>query len=251
MDSARAAVASALHHVSFPLDYSYVLVGQPGAHTVTGRLASYVIAALIAIVLLAQAVTGSWRQALLIVAALPIPVAAGVVTAFVIGAQDSLAAVAGLLGVLAIAIHQAFRVTAGIRRRHLAAGGQLTPGLLISGAADASGPAVSAAAVAAAALLPFIAAGDTAGTEMLHTAATVIFVGLIAATLVNVVVLPAACLRFGPAGAPGPDQRDPTAGTGERDLTEYAGPPPVPDPREAPSVPPTAGQVRSEKGVGS
>jgi Cu/Ag efflux pump CusA len=127
LSSARAAVPSGLRGISFPLGYYAVVAGAPGNQAVSGaRLASYVIAALLGILLLAQAATGSWRLALLVLAALPVPVAAGVLTALALGARDSLAAMAGLLGVLAVAIHQAFRVTAAIRRAHLADGGQLT-----------------------------------------------------------------------------------------------------------------------------
>ena len=78
--------------------------------------------------------------------------------------------------------------------------------------------------MAAVALLPFIVMGDVAGIELLHTAAAVMLAGLIAATLLNTLVLPAACLRFGPARAPEQDG----------DLAE---PPSVPRPREEPEVP--------------
>ena len=173
------------------------------------RLSSYVIAALIGILLLAQAATGSWRLALLVLASLPVPVAVGLLTAFRLGTQDSLGALAGLLGVLAVAIHQAFRVTAAIRRAHLADGGPLTPGLAAAAAAEAAGPAFTAAVVAAVALVPFIVAGQIAGNELPHAAAPVILAGLIAATLLNTLVLPAACLWFGPArAAAGPARLD-------------------------------------------
>jgi Cu/Ag efflux pump CusA len=161
-----------------------------------------------------------------------------VLIAFRIGAQDSLAAMAGLLAVLAIAIQQSFRVTAAIRRAHLAGGGQLTRDVVAAAAADAGGPSITAAAVAAAALVPFIVMGDTAGNELLYTAAVVAAVGLGAATLLNTLVLPAACLRFGPARAPEQD----------RDLTRV---PSVPRPREEPEMPdvlqPT-GPPQSEEG---
>ena len=71
------------------------------------------IAALIGILLLAQAATRSWRLAVLVLAALPVPVAAGALTTLALGARDSLAAMAALLGVLAIALQQAFRVARG------------------------------------------------------------------------------------------------------------------------------------------
>ena len=93
-------------------------------------------------------------------------------------------------------------------------------------AADVGGgPAITAAVVTAVALLPFIVMGDVAGNELLHTAAAVILAGLVTATLLNLLVLPAACLRFGPARAPEPEARD------------LAEPPSVPRPREEPEVP--------------
>jgi Cu/Ag efflux pump CusA len=225
LSSASTAVAGGLGRISFPLGYYAVVQGGPANPALSGtRLASYVIAALIGILLLAQAATRSWRLALLVLAALPVPVAAGVVTAFALGAQDTFAAMAGLLGVLAIALQQAFRVTAVIRHAHVADGGRLRPNLVARAAADASGPAITAAVVAAVALLPFIVMGDVAGNELLHTAAAVILAGLVAATLLNTLVLPAACLWFGPARAREPDQ-------------DLSGPPSVPRPREEPDVP--------------
>jgi Cu/Ag efflux pump CusA len=199
------------------------------------RLAGYVIAALIGVLLLAQSATGSWRLALLVLASLPVPVAVGLLTAYRLGTQDSLAALAGLLGVLAVAIHQAFRVTAAIRRAHLADGGPLTPGLTAAGAAEAAGPAFTAALMSAAALVPFIAVGQVAGNELPHAAAPVILAGLGAATLLNTLVLPAACLWFGPARAPQDLPAPPDV------------PPDVPQPREEPGVPSAA--VRPENPV--
>jgi len=235
LGSARAAVATGLRGISFPLTYYAAVqapsLAGPADQAVFGwRLASYVIAALIGILLLAQAATGSWRLALLMLAALPVPVAAGLLTAFRLGTQDSLAALAGLLGVLAVAIHQAFRVTAAIRRAHLADGGPLTPGLAAAAAAEAAGPILTAALVAAVALVPFIAAGQVAGNELPHAAAPVILAGLIAATLLNTLVLPAACVWFGPARAPQDLPVPPDA------------PPDVPQPREEPEVPSVAAQ---------
>jgi len=179
------------------------VMGRPASPGVSaGRLAGYLIAVLLAILLLVQAATGSWRLALLVLAALPVPVAAGILAALALGTADSLAALAGLLGVLAIAIQQAFRVTAAIHRGGPAGHRPLTHDALVNLAADASGPVVVAAAVAAVALLPFIAMGDVAGLELLSPAAAVILVGLVVATLVNTLVLPAACLRFGQVREP-------------------------------------------------
>jgi len=80
--------------------------------------------------------------------------------------------------------------------------------------------------VAAVALLPFIVLGDVAGIELLSPAAAVILTGLVVATLLNTLVLPAACLRFGQV-------RDPGARS-DQDLAEAHV---VPFPREEPDVP--------------
>lgn len=227
LNSAMAAMADGLGRATFPLGYSAVVLGQPASQAVSaGRLAGYLIAVLLVIVLLVQAATGSWRLALLVLAALPVPVAAGILTALALGQQDSLAAMAGLLGVLAIALQQAFRITAALRRGSPAQHGPRTTDALADVAADASGPVVVAAAVAAVALLPFIVIGDVAGVELLSPAATVILVGLIVATLLNTLALPAACLRWGQV-------RDPHARS-DQDLAEAHT---VPFPRQEPDVP--------------
>jgi Cu/Ag efflux pump CusA len=227
LGSAMAAMADDLGRSTFPLGYSAVVMGQPASPAIAaGRLAGYLIAVLVVILLLVQAATGSWRLALLVLAALPVPVAAGILTALALGATDSLAALAGLLGVLAIAIQQAFRVTAAIRRGDPAGHRPLTQDALVNVAADASGPVITAAAVAAVALLPFIVLGDVAGIELLSTAAAVILAGLVAATLLNTLVLPVACLRFGQV-------RDADARS-DQDLAEAHV---VPYPREESDVP--------------
>jgi Cu/Ag efflux pump CusA len=226
LSSAMAAMADELGRTTFPLGYSAVVMGRPASPAVSAsRLAGYLIAVLLAILLLVQAATGSWRLALLVLAALPVPVAAGILTALALGTQDSLAAMAGLLGVLAIAIHQAFRVTAAISRGSPAYHGPLPPDALVL-AAGASGPVVAAAAVAAVALLPFIVMGDVAGIELLSTAATVILAGLVVATLLNTLVLPVACLRMGRV-------RDSQARS-DQDLAEAHT---VPFPRQEPKIP--------------
>jgi hypothetical protein len=76
--------------------------------------------------------------------------------------------------------------------------------------------------VSALALLPFIVAGDVAGNELLYAAAPVLLAGLVTATLLNTLVLPAACLWFGPARTPGRE--------------DLPSPLDVPQPREEPDV---------------
>lgn len=201
--TAAADLSRQLRQVRFPLQYYFsVRDGSGGAATSAAELTLYAVAALLAIMLLAQAAFGSWRLALLLLAALPLPVAAGAVTALAMGDRDSLAAAVALLGVLAITLRQAFRMIAAIRQRHCADGGQLTAELASQGAVDGARPVLASMVVTAAVLLPFVALGDAPGNELLHVAAAVILAGLVVATLVNLYVLPIAVQSLGPASAP-------------------------------------------------
>jgi Cu/Ag efflux pump CusA len=209
----RAAIASQLHSIRFPLDYYATVTGPPGAASTSAiKLASYAIAALIGIFLIAQAAAGSWRLALLLMAALPLPVAAAAVAGAAIGQRNSVAAAAALLAVLGIAIRQAFRILGAIRRAHLPEGGDLATGLALGAFVPGAAPVLGGAVATAVVLVPFIVMGNVPGNELLHTAALIILIGLIVATLVNLLILPATVLRLAPtAGGDKAGDEEPAA----------------------------------------
>lgn len=198
--SADSAIASALHTIAFPLEYHTELPAAASGGTSRPAFVSYLLAALLAIVLLVQAACRSWRLAWLVLAAAVLPLAGAAVTALVIGA-DSLGAAAGLIAVLAIALRQAIALAARIRCGHAAGDGELTPGLAATAAGEGAGPVIAGAVMTAVMLVPFIVMGDVAGNELAHSAAAVILAGLVIATLVNVFLLPAAYLAAGPRAA--------------------------------------------------
>jgi Cu/Ag efflux pump CusA len=211
--SARSAVAAALHRMTFPQQYYAAVRGGPSAAS-TGRLklVSFAIAALVGLILLAQAVFGSWRLALIVLATLPLPIAAAALTAFASSNRDSLAAAAALLGVLAITIRQAFRMVAAIRARHRATQSELTSEVALGAAAAGGGGSLAGAVVTVVVLLPLIFMGNVPGIELLHTAALVLLVGVIVATVLNLLVLPLAVLRYGPTDAVHADDVEREAG---------------------------------------
>jgi Cu/Ag efflux pump CusA len=186
-----------------------------GASAGTSRAAflSYVIAALVAVLLLIQAVTANWRQAFLGFVLLPACLAGAVLVAFATGNGGTLAGAAGLLAVFALAARQ---VIAGLGRLRAAAGGAGT-GHAESGedgqdanaavgtdkadGADEIREVLTPAIVTALALLPFIALGNVPGMELLHVAAAVILGGLVTTTAVTLVVLPALATALRPAHA--------------------------------------------------
>ena len=203
-----------------PTQYGNVLAGSAAGNQLspngsyaggTSRFAfiSYVVAALVAVLLIAQAITGSWRLGLTSFLALPcLPVRRG-------------------------ARHVRHRAAADARRRGGAARGiragrpgwssgwprgcapvlrtTVPPTRGAGGPAtgtDLGSPALTAVPVlvTAVTLVPFIVMGDVPGMELLHTAAAVILGGLATTALVCLVVLPVAGRLLGPAPAPESDE---------------------------------------------
>jgi Cu/Ag efflux pump CusA len=192
-----AAINRGLASMSFPLEYHAQLEAQSSGGTSRPQFISFLIAALVGILLIGQAAIGSWRLTLLAMAAILPPVAVGGLVAQDIG-STSLSAAAGLLAVVVIALRQAIVVIGRIRRRHVADGGELTRVLLVTGSGESAASVIISALVTCLMLLPFIVMGQTAGTETVHGAAVVIACGLGVATLVNLLLLPGAALMAGP-----------------------------------------------------
>jgi cobalt-zinc-cadmium resistance protein CzcA len=118
---------------------------------------------------------------------------------------NSLGATAGLFAVYAFAARGGLLQLAAIRRQQTVEGTALTPALVGRAAAQRLGPSLGAALVADAVLLPFLILGDVPGNEIANTAAAVIMGGLVTATLLTVVVLPALCLWV---GSPAPESAE-------------------------------------------
>jgi len=210
----RAAVAGKLAGIRFPLEYHAEIVGTGTGGISRTLFVSYLVAALLGLLLIIQAVLRSWRLALIALAALIPPAAVAALVAFGLGAT-SLDAAAGVLGVLVIALRQAISVASRIRDRHCGGRGGLTAGTLVTSTGECAAPLITSAVVTACILAPFIVLGDTAGTELVHAAAIVIVCGLVVAVAVNLLLLPAACL------AAGPPAEVPSAGE-ETDVLELA-----------------------------
>jgi hypothetical protein len=193
-----------------PTQYGNVLAGSAAGNQLspngsyaggTSRVAfiGYVIAALVAILLIGQAITGSWRLGLTSFLVLPACLSGAVLVTFAAGQQETLAAAAGLLAVFALAA----RLVIGVAARLRAGTAQVerAPAAGSTGAgADLGSPAKVAVPVlvTAVTLVPFIAMGDVPGMELLHTAAAVILGGLATTLLVCLVVLPVASRLIGP-----------------------------------------------------
>jgi Cu/Ag efflux pump CusA len=168
---------------------------------------SYVLAALLGVFLIIQAAAGSWRLAWAAFLSIPVAMGGGMLVIFLAGWQGSLGAAAGLAGLFALAARMAVSVIARIRAevRAPASGGrpdERAADITTRIARAAVGPAghvLTVAIVTGTVLAPFALSGGTAGLELLFPAACVLLAGLVTLTLAGMLVLPAQCLRAGPA----------------------------------------------------
>ena len=241
--SVRGAISAKLAGIGFPTNYHAELVsptqyGNVQAGSAAGNQLSpngsyaggtsrfafigYVIAALVAVLLIAQAITGSWRLGLTSFLVLPACLSGAVLVTFAAGQQDTLAAAAGLLAVYVLAVRLVIGGAARLRGRAVtdttardtaAAGG---PEVNLGSPALTAVPLLTTAVT----LVPFVVMGDVPGMELLHTAAAVILGGLATTLLVGLVVLPVASHLFG--SAPAPESDDALAGIGMASRADVA-----------------------------
>ena len=185
--------------------------GTPEDPTSRVTFLSYLLAAAIGVVLLMQAAFGSWRLAALFFLVLPVSLSGALAVALATGDLSSLGAYAGLLGVFAFAARQGILLISRMRRRHAEDGGPLRREAVLDAAGERVAPALGSALALAAALVPFVVMGGVEGNELTRVAAAVMLGGLLSATLINVVLLPALCLSLGPIEPVAADEPQPKA----------------------------------------
>jgi Cu/Ag efflux pump CusA len=166
------------------------------------RLLWVAVAAVVGMLVLFQAVFGSWSLAFAVLLTLPISLAGGVIVAAASGATLSIGAVAGFLTVLGIAVRQAIVMINRYRDLRQDEGLDFGPGLALRGTRDRAAPILMVSIVTGLAVLPFAASGSRPGHEILNPMAMVILGGLVTATLYALCVVPALYSRFGTSAVP-------------------------------------------------
>ena len=170
----------------------FTSVAQP-----KGRLISVAIAALIGVIVLAQALFGSWRLAAISVVLLPVAITGGLVAALAGGGTLSFGSYIGLLAVLALAARNILLLMSRYRELERDAGEAFGAELVLRGAGERLVPVLTTAITAAIVLLPLVIGGSRAGYELGHPLAVVVLGGLLTTTLVVLFLLPSLYLRFG------------------------------------------------------
>jgi Cu/Ag efflux pump CusA len=187
-----------LEEIKFPLEYHPEVLGEYSEReSAEEHMMGVGIAALIGIFLLLQACFGSWRLAVIAFLAIPASIAGGLLAALVSGGTVSLGSIIGFLAVLGIAARNGVLLIDHYQHLEGQEGVAFGLDLVLRGARERLSPILTSFAAIAAALLPIVIFGGSAGLEIVQPTAIVILGGLIASTLVTLFVIPALYLLIG------------------------------------------------------
>lgn len=154
------------------------------------------------IVLLLSLVAGNWRNTALLTASGGLALVGGVLavaatTALGAGRGVSLGSLVGFVTLFGITVRNAIMIVSHYRRLVEEEGAPWGLETAIRGAAERVVPILMTALVTALALLPIAVSGERAGGEIEAPMAVVILGGLVSSTLLNLLLMPLLCLRFG------------------------------------------------------
>ncbi len=186
--------AAVVGNIDFKTGYHPEFLGEYAeAKASRQRLILLSIGSILAITIILYIDFESWRLVLLILLALPLALASGLIGVFAGGGIISLGSLVGFVTVLGIAARNAIMLIS--HYRHLAREEpDLTPReLIIRGAEERLAPILMTALTTGLALVPLIYTGELPGQEIEYPMALVILTGLTGATIVNLLVLPVMC----------------------------------------------------------
>lgn len=195
VDDARRRIAAS---ISLPAGYYIEYGGQfESARAATRTLLLVGIGVIVGIFLLLHLVFGSSRDALLVMLNLPLALLGGVVGLWLSGGVLSVASLIGFITLFGIATRNGVMLVAHIH--HLAREEGVTDRVeqVRRGALERLVPIGMTALATALALVPLALSAGQPGSEIQAPMAIVILSGLLSATVLNMIVLPALYLRFG------------------------------------------------------
>ena len=199
-------IRARLQSVPMPLEHHAEVLGGYAEHaTFQQRATVLAVAAIIGMLLLLQAAAGSWRLAGVVLASVTAALVGGLAAAVLAGGSISIGSLAGFLIVLGFTVRNSLRLIHRYRILETEQREPFGPALVIRGAGERAGPILMTAVVLALAFLPAVLWGDRPGLEVMLAAGVVVLGGVVTALLVDLFVLPAACLAL-QAGAARDDE---------------------------------------------
>ena len=217
LDAVAADVEGSLADLSFPLEYhAEVRTESISEEAAAVRVGGFVVACLIAMFLLLQALFGSWRLAALVTVLLQLGLVGGVVAMAFDGLDLTLGAMAGFLAVYGLATRLDLSLVHRFRVLEEEGGYPGRLDVVKRVAREKLAPTVTSTLAVAMLALPFIVLGTRPGLEIAHPMATVFLGALITSTATTLFVLPALYLQLAPTVEPQQEDIEEPSATAER-----------------------------------
>jgi Cu/Ag efflux pump CusA len=155
------------------------------------------IGVIVGIGVLLNVAFGSVRDALLIMANLPLALIGGVAGVYLAGGIISVATLIGFITLFGLATRNGIMLVSHIRHLQQHEGVADLPEAVYLGSMERLAPILMTALTAGLALIPLAIGGERPGNEIQTPMALVILCGLTTSTALNMLVVPALYLRFG------------------------------------------------------
>jgi len=193
-----AALRATMAAMPLPAGYTMALEGTfAGQERAARQVAAIGALALVAIFCLLAWRYGSGALALVVMVSVPLSLVGGVAALWLFGLPLSLASVVGFVTLAGISLRNGILKVSHFLNLGLLEGVGFGDGLVLRGSRERLTPVLTTALAAAFALLPLLAGAESAGKEILHPVAVVVFGGLISATLLDTFLTPVLFRRFG------------------------------------------------------
>ena len=188
--------AALVADVTFPPEYFVQFGGQFESQQRAARLISIMsLLSICVIALLLFVVFGDWRATGIVLLSVPLSMVGGVATVVITGGVLSIASLVGFITLFGIATRNGILLVA--RYRDLTARGVALADAVARGSVDRLAPILMTALTTGLALIPLAISAGAPGNEIQSPLAQVVLGGLLTATVLTLLVLPAAYQMFG------------------------------------------------------
>ena len=197
VDDIRGAIEN---RINLPEGYYVVYGGQFESEQRASRIIGLLsLLAVLAIFLILYLAFGSMKLGALMMVNLPLALIGGIVAVFLGGGVLNVASMVGFITLLGIATRNGILLVS--RYETLQKEGQSLREAIYRGSMERLSPILMTALTTGLALIPLALAGHEPGNEIQSPLAIVVLGGLLSSTFLNMVVIPALCLRFYPKRA--------------------------------------------------
>ena len=183
--------------VNLPQDYYVVYGGQFESEEEASRVIGLLtLVAVLAVFFILYLAFGKIRLAVLIMVNLPLALIGGIVAVFAGGGILSIASMVGFVTLIGVATRNGILMVSHYQT--LLKEGKSLKEAVYQGSMERLSPIFMTALTTGLALLPLAAAGGQPGNEIQSPLAIVVLGGLLTSTLLNMIAVPALCVRFYP-----------------------------------------------------